>query len=113
MCFYVLQTLKMAVKVAVSMSVQTQEQGKLAEILVEVLDLEDVSAGDIEPDAPLFGFDAPDSLGLDSIDALEISLAVAQKYGVQLKADDENNRAIFASLRSLTDYISSQITGKT
>lgn len=90
------------------MSVQTQQQRKLAEILVAALDLEDVSAGDIGVDAPLFGFDTPDSLGLDSIDALEISLAVAQSYGVQLKADDDNNRAIFASLRTLCDYISSQ-----
>ena len=94
------------------MSGQTQEQRKLAEILVEALDLEDISAGDIDADAPLFGFDVPDSLGLDSIDALEISLVVAQKYGVQLKADDENNSAIFASLRSLADYITGQIASK-
>ena len=90
------------------MSGQTQQQRKLAEVLVAALDLEDVSAEDIGVDAPLFGFDTPDSLGLDSIDALEISLAVAQSYGVQLKADDESNRAIFASLRTLCDYIGSQ-----
>ncbi len=90
------------------MTVQTQEELKLAKILVEALDLEDVSAQDIVPDAPLFGFDDADSLGLDSIDALEISLAVTQRYGVQLKADDENNRAIFASLRALADHIASQ-----
>jgi acyl carrier protein len=91
------------------MSVQTQAERELAAILVAALDLEDVGADAIEPEAPLFGFDDPASLGLDSIDALEISLAVAQKYGVQLKADDEANRAIFASLRSLADHISSQI----
>lgn len=90
------------------MTGQTQEQRKLAEILVAALDLEEVSAEDIGVDAPLFGFDAPDSLGLDSIDALEISLAVVQSYGVQLKADDEKNRDIFASLRTLCDYIASQ-----
>ncbi len=90
------------------MSEQTAAERKLAEILVEVLDLEDISAGDIVPDAPLFGFDVPDSLGLDSIDALEISLAVAQHYGVQLKADDEQNRQIFSSLRALSSHISSQ-----
>lgn len=90
------------------MSGQTAEESKLAVILVEALDLEDVEASEIVADAPLFGFDTPHSLGLDSIDALEISLAVAQNYGVQLKADDENNRAIFASLRSLADHINSQ-----
>ena len=90
------------------MSEQTDAERKLAELLVEVLDLEDVGADEIVPDAPLFGFDAPDSLGLDSIDALEISLAVARQYGVQLKADDEQNRTIFSSLRALSSYISSQ-----
>jgi acyl carrier protein len=90
------------------MSEQTDAERKLAELLVEVLDLEDVDADEIVPEAPLFGFDAPGSLGLDSIDALEISLAVARQYGVQLKADDEQNRTIFSSLRALSSYISSQ-----
>lgn len=89
------------------MSEQTDAERKLAELLVEVLDLEEVSAAEIMPEAPLFGFDTPDSLGLDSIDALEISLAVAQQYGVQLKADDEQNRVIFSSLRALSNYLSS------
>lgn len=84
---------------------QTDKELALAQILVVALDLEDITAEEIVPTAPLFGFDAPDSLGLDSIDALEISLAIAQNYGVQLKADDENNKAIFASLQSLTNYI--------
>ena len=83
----------------------TEEELALAKILVETLDLEDIDPEDISPEAPLFGFDQPDSLGLDSIDALEISLAISQNYKVQLKADDENNKSIFASLRSLTDYI--------
>lgn len=87
------------------MTAQTEHEFGLAQILVEALDLEDIEPGDIPPEAPLFGLDRPDSLGLDSIDALEISLAVAQHYGVQLKADDENNRAIFASLRALSDFI--------
>jgi acyl carrier protein len=86
---------------------QSDNERQLASILVEALDLEDYSAEDIEPEAPLFGFDAPNSLGLDSIDALEISLAIAKHYEVQLKADDENNKAIFSSLRSLSDYIQS------
>ena len=87
------------------MAEQTTEQLELAQIIVEALDLEDVEASDIVPEAPLFGFSDPESLGLDSIDALEISLAIAQNYGVQLKADDENNREIFTSLASLTKYV--------
>ena len=87
------------------MGMQSQQEKELAEILVNALDLEDIRADEIVPEAPLFGFDAPDSLGLDSIDALEMSLAIAQKYGVQLKADDENNRQIFSCLRALTTHI--------
>ena len=90
------------------MGVQSQQEKELAEILVSALDLEDIRADAIVPEAPLFGFDAPDSLGLDSIDALEISLAISNKYGVQLKADDENNQQIFSSLRALTAYIHAQ-----
>lgn len=90
------------------MSEQTDSERQLAEILVGALDLEDVAPEDIQPEAPLFGLADPASLGLDSIDALEIALAVAQHYGVQLKADDEGNRAIFQSLRSLAKHIAAQ-----
>lgn len=87
------------------MTAQTEHERELAAILVEALDLEDLEPADIGPQAPLFGLDNADSLGLDSIDALEISLAIMQHYGVKLKADDENNKAIFASLRSLSEFI--------
>jgi acyl carrier protein len=90
------------------MTAQTASEQELAKILTQVLDLEDIAPEDINPEASLFGFDTPDSLGLDSIDALEISLAIAKHYDVQLKADDENNKAIFSSLRSLVDHIASQ-----
>ena len=90
------------------MSTQTEQEYELAKVLVSALDLEDISAEEINPEAPLFDSSKPDSLGLDSIDALEISLAVAQHYKVQLQADDENNKAIFFSLRSLCTYINSQ-----
>lgn len=90
------------------MAEQTSSEQELAKILTQVLDLEDIAPEDIDPEASLFGFDTPESLGLDSIDALEISLAIAQNYNIQLKADDENNKAIFSSLRSLTDHITSQ-----
>ena len=88
------------------MTQQSEQEARLAAILVEALELEDIEAGDIGPQWPLFGLDTDNSLGLDSIDALEIALAVDQNFGVKLKADDENNKAIFNCLRSLSDYIS-------
>jgi acyl carrier protein len=72
----------------------------LARLIVSALSLE-VAAEDIAPEAPLFG----DGLGLDSIDALELALAVSKAYGVQLRSDDERNHQIFASLRSLAAHI--------
>ena len=77
---------------------------KLAELIVEVLNLEDISPEEIQPEEPLFG----DGLGLDSIDALELALAISKEYGVQLKADDDETRAVFENLRSLSAHISSQ-----
>ena len=58
-------------------------------------------AGEIDPTAPLYG----EGLGLDSIDMLEISLAIGKQYGVALRADDEANRQIFASLRNLAQHV--------
>jgi acyl carrier protein len=72
----------------------------LAQLIVETLNL-DVAAASIDIDAPLFG----EGLGLDSIDMLEIALAVSQTYGVKLRADDANNHQIFRSLASLNEYI--------
>lgn len=90
------------------MSLHTHDELELAALLIEALDLEDLQPADINPEAPLFDASHTESLGLDSIDALEISLAVAKHYKVQLKADDENNKAIFRSLRSLSSYINAQ-----
>jgi acyl carrier protein len=72
----------------------------LAQLIIETLNL-DMSASAIDPQAPLFG----EGLGLDSIDMLEISLAVSQTYGVKLRADDSDNHQIFRSLASLSEYI--------
>lgn len=83
------------------MAVQTAAELALAKVIVETLDLQEVSPEGIDPTAPLFR----EGLGLDSIDALEISLAVSQHYGVQLRADDANNKQIFATLRSLSAHI--------
>ncbi|RZA08738.1 MAG: acyl carrier protein [Moraxellaceae bacterium] len=83
----------------------TPFEKELAQLLIQALDLEDIGPEDIAPEAPLFGFTEPGSLGLDSIDALEIALALGKTYGVQLKADDERNKETFRSLRSLAQYI--------
>ena len=83
------------------MSTQTQAERELAELLVQSLNLDDVAAESIDPEAPLFNT----GLGLDSIDALELALAISRKYGFQLRSDNEDNRRIFASLRALSDHI--------
>ncbi len=83
------------------MSEQTATEKEVAQLIVEALNLEDVDAGDIEPEAPLFR----EGLGLDSIDALEISMAVTQKYGFQFRSDNPDIVRIFSSLRTLAEHI--------
>ena len=83
------------------MQKQTEQEFKLAELIVESLNLEDTNPEEIEPDEALFG----EGLGLDSIDALELALAITQNYAIQLKADDENMQQAFGTLRSLNTYI--------
>ena len=78
---------------------------EIAELVVEALNLE-LTASQIDPDAPLYG----EGLGLDSIDILEIALVVSKRYGVQLRADSEENVRIFGSLRKLVDYITAHRT---
>jgi acyl carrier protein len=87
------------------LEVQQPFEQEIARLLVETLQLE-IDPWDIGPDQPLFN----EGLGLDSIDALEIALAIGQNYGIQLKSDDERNGQIFASLRSLARYIATQRT---
>jgi acyl carrier protein len=79
---------------------QDAQEAELAHLIVKTLNLE-VPAVEIDPQAPLYG----EGLGLDSIDMLEIALAVSQAFGVKLRADDKNNTQIFSSLRSLNAYI--------
>lgn len=73
---------------------------EIADLIISALNLE-VSADEIEADAPLFG----EGLGLDSIDVLEIALVVSKRYGFQLRSDNEDNIRIFSSLRALTAHI--------
>jgi acyl carrier protein len=82
----------------------TNEESQLARLIVDVLNLEDIEPDQIGPTEPLFA----DGLGLDSIDALEIAVAVAQTYGVHLKAEDEESREVLKDLRSLAAYIDKQ-----
>ena len=77
----------------------------MAALIAEAVNLEK-SAAEIDPEMPMFG----DGLGLDSIDVLEIALAVSKRYGFQLRSDDPGNRRIFASLRSLTAHIAQHRT---
>jgi acyl carrier protein len=83
------------------MQAQTKEEKILAELIVDSLNLEDINAEDIAPDEPLFG----DGLGLDSIDALELALAITQNYSIQLKADDKRMQQAFGTLRSLNAFV--------
>lgn len=78
---------------------------EVAGLIVHALNL-DIDAASINPDDPLYG----DGLGLDSIDILEVALVVSKKYGVQLRADHEDNQRIFASLRSLSSHIAAHKT---
>lgn len=75
---------------------------KLKNQIIEVLNLEDMSADDIDAAAPLFG----EGLGLDSIDALELIVLLEREYGIKLNNPAEG-RAIFTSVNSIADYIQS------
>ncbi|HKB83964.1 MAG TPA: phosphopantetheine-binding protein [Burkholderiales bacterium] len=78
----------------------TAHERELAELIVAALNLE-IQAAEIEPSAPLYR----EGLGLDSIDILEIALAVSKKYGFQLRSDDSDNVKIFSSLRNLNEHV--------
>lgn len=78
----------------------TELEREVAELIVEAVNL-DTAVEAIDPEARLFG----EGLGLDSIDLLEVALAVSRRYGFQLRSDDANNKRIFSSLRALTEHI--------
>lgn len=89
------------------MSAASTAERELAQLLVTALNLEDMDPDAIDPEAPLMGHDDA-GLGLDSIDALEIALAVEQSYGVELRTEDENIAQIFGSLRALSAHVQSR-----
>jgi acyl carrier protein len=79
---------------------------EVKQLIVEALLLEEVRPEEIVDDAPLFG----EGLGLDSIDALELAIAVDRRYGVKIEAEDERNREIFRSVASLAAHIAANKT---
>jgi acyl carrier protein len=79
---------------------QTGLEKEVAQLIVDAVGL-DLPAADVDPQQRLFG----EGLGLDSIDLLEIALAISSKYGFQLRSDDPENERIFASLRALSAHI--------
>ncbi|MDN4587912.1 acyl carrier protein [Xenophilus aerolatus] len=83
-----------------SASAQSPLEAELAAVLVNALNLE-MTPESIDPTIPLYG----DGLGLDSIDILEVALEISRRYGFQLRSDDERNKQIFESLRSLAAHV--------
>lgn len=75
---------------------------EIKKLIIETLSLEDITLDDINSDQPLFG----EGLGLDSIDALELGIAIKRKYNVTINSDDPNIKKYFASISSLAKFIS-------
>lgn len=81
-------------------------EAEIKELIVEALMLEDVTPAEIESEAPLF----VEGLGLDSIDALEIAIALEERYGVRVEEDPEKNQELFSSVRSLAAFVTENRT---
>jgi acyl carrier protein len=79
-------------------------EAEIKQLIIDALMLEDLTVAEIESDAPLF----IEGLGLDSIDALELAMALEERFGVQIQDDSDANREIFASVKSLTAFVVSQ-----
>ncbi|MCY0992263.1 phosphopantetheine-binding protein [Nannocystis sp. ILAH1] len=77
---------------------------EIKELIIEALMLQDMTPEDIDPEAPLL----VEGLGLDSIDVLELAMAIGKKYGVKTRADDAQNRHIFASVTNLARFVAEQ-----
>lgn len=83
---------------------------EIKELIISALSLEDMKPADIETQAPLF----VEGLGLDSIDALELGVALQKRYGVSLSADAQETRRHFASVQSLAAFVAAaRSTAKT
>ncbi len=84
----------------------TPEQLEVANLIINAVNLEDINANEIDPNEAIFN----DGLGLDSIDALEVSLELSKQFGVKIKSSDENINDIFKSLASLTEFVQANKT---
>ena len=80
---------------------QENLEKEVAQMIIDCLSLEEITAEEIDPEEPLFN----EGLGLDSIDALELSVSLSKAYGIELRNNDAGNKEIFSSLRSLSAYI--------
>jgi acyl carrier protein len=80
---------------------------ELKKLIIETLELDEVSPADIKDDEPLF----TEGLGLDSIDALELGMALKKKYSIKMSADKEANKKSFYSINTLSEFVRSQING--
>jgi acyl carrier protein len=81
-------------------------EAEIKDLIITTMSLEDITADDIDAEAPLFN----EGLGLDSIDALELGLALQKRYGVTLAADSEETRQHFASVRALSAFVAANRT---
>jgi len=88
---------------------QTPEQQEIARLIIDVLNIDDVAPEEIDPEAILFD---ETGLGLDSIDALEIAVAIAEQYDVHISAEDEGTKAIFATLGALSAHVVQESDGR-
>ena len=79
---------------------------ELKKLIIDALVLEDVTPDDIETDAPLFN----EGLGLDSIDSLDLSMVLEERYGVSASEDSAENRASFASVSALAAFVAAHRT---
>ncbi|WP_417661812.1 phosphopantetheine-binding protein [Pseudomonas sp.] len=79
-------------------------QLEIKNLIIDSLGLEDMSAEDIDTDQPLFG----DGLGLDSVDALELGLAIQKRFGIKIDAEDKDTRQHFANVANLAAFVSTR-----
>ena len=86
----------------------TELEKQIKEVIVESLMLEDVQPEDIDSSEPLF----VEGLGLDSIDALELAIAIDKRFGVRMKPDDEETRSVFANVKALADYLQREMAAQ-
>ncbi|MFT5703573.1 MAG: acyl carrier protein [Rickettsiales bacterium] len=87
---------------------QEQLEQEIKELIIESLDLEDITSGEIKSEDPLF----IDGLGLDSIDALELGIALKKKYNLTLKGENKDNKEYFYSVRTLAAFVAQNISQK-